>query len=135
MNIKFIAVPAIALAAGLSLASCSSTRYAAPPAAPAQGGTAPGDPAPAATPTTSITPGSATVAQICQDAIGATSTDGATVTASQTISAYDPSSVPPPRGGGNGGFQNTVCYLTLSDGRQGNAGVQLNANGSLNFSG
>jgi hypothetical protein len=129
LNKKFIAIPAIALAAGLGMAACGSSGSSAP-AAPAAT-SAPASSAPA-----SLTVGSATYGQICQAAVGH-SAEGLSVT--QVVVAGP--------GSGNGADKTndtaevdssnpvwrsvSSCTATMSDGSQSAIVVTLSANGSI----
>jgi len=112
---KLIAIPAIAITAGLglSLTACGSSggsSWGAQQAAPANPApvAAPASPAPA-----SLTPGTATIDQICHAVVG-TTRYGYTV--ASVAPAAEPWGSQVASMDGNSGDAVTYCWATLSDG-------------------
>lgn len=124
MNRKLVAIPAIALAAGLSLAACGNSNPIGSPNDPA-GPTA-----------QAVIPGNASATQVCGLLVNTTVSEGAE--AGQTIesattneSAAGPDMTGDTYGLGTAG-QNEIktCQITLSDGTYLNAQVTLFPNGT-----
>ncbi len=112
LNKKLIAIPAIAIAAGIGLAACSSNSAPAAQSSAAQ----------------TLTPGTATNSQICHAAVGTNGSGRLTVESATPATAYSS-----PEGIPSAGNPVASCVAVMSNGVPEPINVTLFANGSVGW--